>query len=94
MSAIVSESPTEASILARLLEGQLLDLSPGAAEYLLSIRFPDDDVARMNELSDKAQQGALLPHEQTELHSYIHVGNLLALMQSKARRRLAFLATR
>lgn len=45
----------------------------------------------MDELSEKAQQGALTAAERVELDSYVRVGNLLGLMQSKARRRLASL---
>ena len=33
------------------------ELSRGAAEYVLSIRFDDRDTARMNELSELARQG-------------------------------------
>ena len=40
----------------------------------------------MNALSALAQDGALTPEEEAELDSYIHVGNLLAVIQSKARR--------
>ena len=79
---------TEASILSRLLDLRAGALTPAAAEFLLTIRFPDDDVARMNTLSGLAQRGALAADQQTELDSYIHVSNLLALMQSRARRLL------
>jgi hypothetical protein len=44
--------PTEAAILARFIERAQTGLSPGAAEYLLSIRFDDRNIARMNELSE------------------------------------------
>ena len=78
---------TEAAILSRLIQ-EGVDLSPGAAEYLLSIRFDDSDVERMNELSELAREGKLSPEEESELDGYIHVGNLLGVMQSKARRAL------
>jgi hypothetical protein len=42
----------------------------------------------MNELSELARQGRLTREEQAELDSYVHVGNLLAVMQSKGRRAL------
>ena len=42
----------------------------------------------MNELSELARQGKLTSEEQAELDSYLHVGNLLAVMQSKGRRAL------
>jgi hypothetical protein len=42
----------------------------------------------MNELSELARLGALGTTDAAELDSYIHVSNLLAVMQSKARRSL------
>jgi hypothetical protein len=88
MSSHIASANTEAAILGRLIEIEQQELSRGAAEYLLSIRFTDRDVARMNELSEQARQGKLSEEDQAELDSYIHVGNLLAIMQSKGRRAL------
>ncbi len=42
----------------------------------------------MNELSAKARAGTLTEMEAQELDSYLHIGSLLAVMQSKARRLL------
>ena len=88
MSSQIASPNTEAAILARLIEIGQEELPRGAAEYLLSIRFDDRDTARMNELSEMARQGKLTGEEQAELDSYIHVGNLLAVMQSRGRRAL------
>jgi hypothetical protein len=66
-------------------------LSQSVAAYSLSVRFGEHDVARMNQLSETAQQGQLTAEEQAELDSYLHVSNLLAIMQSKGRRRPAAL---
>ena len=79
---------TEAGILARLIQTRQDDLSRDAANYLLSLRFDDRDISRMNELSELARLGALPTTDAAELDSYIHVGNLLAVMQSQARRSL------
>jgi hypothetical protein len=79
---------TEAGILARLIQNRQDHLSRDAAHYLLSFRFDDSDVLRMNELSEMARLGTLSDAEAAELDSYIHVSNLLAVMQSKARRAL------
>jgi hypothetical protein len=86
MSTQLTTPNSEAAILGRLMEKQGCDLSPAAAEYLLSIRFEQQDIARMNELSELARQSALEPQEQAELDSYIHVSNFLGMMQSRARR--------
>lgn len=88
MSTQTATPNTEAAILARLIQLGQEELSRGAAEYLLSIRFDDRDAARINELSDLARQGQLTSEQQAELDSYIHVSNLIATMQSKARRAL------
>jgi hypothetical protein len=88
MNSQVTSSNTEAAILARLIQIGEDQLSRGAAEYLLSIRFGERDIARMNELSELARQGKLTSQEQAELDSYLHVGNLLAVIQSKGRRAL------
>jgi hypothetical protein len=88
MNSQVTSSNTEAAILARLIQIGEDQLSRGAAEYLLSIRFGERDIARMNELSELARQEKLTSQEQAELDSYLHVGNLLAVIQSKGRRAL------
>ena len=88
MSTHAGSQNREAAILARLIQIEQGELPRGAAEYLLSIRFGDRDTARMNELSELARQGKLTGEEQAELDSYIHVGNLLALMQAKGCRAL------
>jgi hypothetical protein len=86
MSAQLTAPPTEAAILGRLMERQDHDLSPEAARYLLSIRFEEQDIARINELSELARQGSLNTRDQAELDSYIHVSNFLGTLQSRARR--------
>jgi hypothetical protein len=88
MSSYNTSPNTEAAILSRVIQVEERELSQGAAEYLLSVRFGEPDIARMNHLSETAQQGKLTAEEKAELDSYLHVSNLLAIMQSKARRAL------
>jgi hypothetical protein len=59
MSSQITSPNTEAAILSRVNQAEDENLSRGAAEYLLSIRFGEHDVARMNELSELARQGKL-----------------------------------
>jgi hypothetical protein len=42
----------------------------------------------MDVLAEKARKGALEEEERAEAENYEHVGHLLAMMQSKARRSL------
>lgn len=89
MSSQAITPNTEAAILARILiESDEAELSPEAARYLLSIKLPSKDEERVNELSAKARAGTLTEAEMQELDSYLHIGSLLAVMQSKARRLL------
>ena len=83
-SQLLSPNP-EAAIWARLMEAQKNELSPEAAEFLLSVDFSDDDRRRMLQLAERSEAGALTAQEQAEFDGYLHIGNLLAVMQSKAR---------
>jgi hypothetical protein len=89
MNSQLVERNTEAGILARLIQTRQDNLSRDAANYLLSFRFEDRDISRMNELSELSRLGTLAAADETELDSYIHVSNLLAVMQSKARQSLS-----
>ena len=76
---------SEAAIWARLIESQDRELSSGVAEFLLSIDFAEGDRQRMLELAERSEAGTLTAEEQAEFDGYLHIGNLLAVMQSKAR---------
>jgi hypothetical protein len=55
------------------------------ARYLLSLEFQPGDVDPMNLLAARSRSGLISPEEEAELVSYLHVGNLLTIVQSKAR---------
>jgi hypothetical protein len=76
------------SILARVIEADQSEMTPDVARYLLSMRLPRADSARVDELSAKARAGTLTDQETAELDSYLHIGSLLAVMQSRARKLL------
>jgi hypothetical protein len=75
----------ETAILERIIEPTEGDLPPEAATFMLRLDFSESDHRRMTELSRKASDGSLSPEEQEELDGYIHVSDLLAFVQSKAR---------
>jgi hypothetical protein len=87
MSSQVIIPNTEAAMLGRLIQATD-SISRDVAEYLLSIDFGADDMERMNLLAERAREGNLKPEEAAELDSYLHVGSLLSILQSKARRLL------
>jgi hypothetical protein len=76
---------TEADILSRLIDPSNPSLTPDAARALLQLQYADSDHARMEELATKSNQGVLSPEERRELESYVFVGDVLALLKSKAR---------
>jgi len=86
MSSQVVTPNTEAAILARIIQSEERELTPEVARYLLSMKLPSSDEERVNELSAKARSGSLTDSETQELDSYLHIGILLGVMQSKARR--------
>lgn len=79
---------SQGEILIRVIDPNMADLSPDAARSLLRLQFSDEDKGRMDELADKARQGALSTAEQAEIENYERVNNLLGILKSKARRSL------
>jgi hypothetical protein len=85
MSSQALSLNSEAAIWARLMQAQKDQLSSEAAEFLLSIDFGEGDRQRMLHLAERSEVGTLTAEEQAEFDGYLHIGNLLAVMQSKAR---------
>jgi len=86
MSSQALARNTEAAILARVIEADESEITPDIARYLLSMQLPGADRDRVNELSEKARSGSLTEAEGAELDSYLRIGSLLGVMQSRARR--------
>jgi uncharacterized protein YnzC (UPF0291/DUF896 family) len=76
---------TETAILSRAINPAQASLTPEAAQSILDIKLTESDVARRDELADKAREGTLTPEELNQLESYRHVGRILELMKAKAR---------
>ena len=85
MSIAIPES-SQLSILKRLFEEQ--EMSPELAEFIHRLRFPQRDIDRMTDLSAKVAESSLTHSEDEELENYLFVGGILAILQSRARRRL------
>ena len=79
---------SEAAIFARLFEGQNGILSQSVARKLLDLNFSESDQQRMEELAQRNQQGRLTAQEREEFANYVKVGDLLAILHSKARQSL------
>lgn len=85
MSPITLSTRSPAAIWERVLLPAKQDVSLEQSQYFLRLRFPPRDVRRMNALSSKARQGTLNPEEDEELETYIRIGHLLGILQSRAR---------
>ena len=83
-SRLVSPN-SEAAIWARLMHAQKDELSPEAAEFLLAMDFEESDGQRMLQLAERSEGGTSTAAEQMEVDGHLHAGNLLTVMQSKAR---------
>jgi hypothetical protein len=79
----------ESAILTRVIAPATGDLSTSAAQAFLGLSFPPSDIERMNSLAEKNRRGEADERELEELEHYSRVGNLLNLLQSKARRSLS-----
>lgn len=79
---------SEAAIFSRVWEDEKKALSPTVARHVLKLRFSKTDQARMHELAAKNRAGELTAEETDELDNFVKVGDLLALLQSRARQRL------
>ena len=80
---------SEAAILNRLIQPESGDWPQAAAEAILRMGFHETDQARMTVLLEKAKAGELTNEESGALEHYRHIGKLLELMKSRARRSLA-----
>ena len=74
-----------AAIFARLWEGER-GLTVSVARHILKLTFRDSDKARIHELAQRNQKGELTRQELDELDDFIKAGDLLAILQSKARK--------
>jgi hypothetical protein len=75
----------QGDVLREILKPGEGTLPPELAEYLLTLRFNDARLARVKELAEKSNDGTLTPSEREEFESYVFLGDLLALIHSKAR---------
>jgi hypothetical protein len=85
---IMVASADSATIFRRVIDPERGTMSPELARFVLDLDFPAEDHARFEELSDKAQTGALSAEEARELDNYLHVDNLLTILRLKAERSL------
>jgi len=77
-----------AAIFSRVWEGETGSLSVPISKHVLKLGFGVADTQRMQELIERNREGKLTDAELEELDNFIKIGDLLAILQSKARKSL------
>ena len=78
---------TERPLVDRLLEPLSRCIRGEGERELLTLRADGTLQARIDELADKCDEGALTADERAEYETYVRYGNFVAILQAKARRR-------
>jgi hypothetical protein len=79
----------ETAALDRLLDPLTSALTPAATRALVEFRADAATQARIAELGAKCNEGQLSPQERSEYEAYVRAIDLIAVLQSNARRLLA-----
>lgn len=72
-------------VLEKLLEPISRSFNPASARALAEMEADPVAQERVAKLAEKCNQGTLTPVEQQEYETYVHAGNLIAILQAKAR---------
>lgn len=80
---------TATDLLSTYLQPIGEEMTPQLARRILSATPSDELVARVHELSDKANEGTLTVPERAEYEQYVDVGDAIGILKAKARRLLS-----
>jgi len=80
-----TKSTTEIDIWTDVLMPDVHDMSEPEANAVLRWRFNDRAEQRMEELATRNGQGVLTEPEREELEAYVQVGQVIGILQAKAR---------
>lgn len=75
-----------ASAIDRFLDPVTACLTPQVAERIAGVRLDPELLSRIEHLAQKANEGTLTAEEDDEYKDYVEGGDMLALLQAKARR--------
>ena len=77
--------------LDRMLEPVSDCLTPEVARRLAQMRADPELQARIDDLADRCTEGTLTAEEKLEYETYVRAGNLIGILQAKARKLLGTL---
>jgi len=72
-------------VLDRMLDPVRDVLTPEVAEALVNLRADATTQAQLDDFADRHAEGRLTPDEQAEYEALVAAGNLIAVLQAKAR---------
>ncbi|MDX1927942.1 MAG: hypothetical protein SFV81_15565 [Pirellulaceae bacterium] len=75
----------EIDIWNRVINPEKDDMTPPEANAVLRWAFAEDAKSKMEELAERNGRGELSDSEREELEAYVKVGQVLAILQAKAR---------
>jgi hypothetical protein len=81
--------PRSKSVLDRLLDPVAETLNARSAAAIVEIRLDPTARERIDELAAKANEGNLTVEERAEYEAYVNAMDMIAILQSKARKLLA-----
>ena len=80
---------TNGRVLKRILDPVSSSLNDEAARKLIGLKADRKAQARVAQLARKCNEGELTPDERDEYSTYVMAGELIAILQAKARILLA-----
>ena len=75
--------------LDRLLEPVSRALTPEVAKRLVALKADEQVQQRVDELLDRNAEGQITPEEKSELEALVAAGDMISILQAKARLLLA-----
>lgn len=79
------KSVSEVDIWEGILTSESSAISVAEANLVLRWRLPEQSAARMEKLAQLNGQGELSEAEREELEAYVNVGQVIGILQAKAR---------
>jgi hypothetical protein len=76
---------TYQEVLSEFFAADAPPMPPEAARWVLAMQLPDRRKERLLELLDLGNQGKLTEQQRHEMEAYRDAGNLISLLQAKAR---------
>ena len=76
---------TPAQLLGELMEPLGRALTPASARAILAVRAGEAAQERIADLASQCNQGTLTPDEKAEYQLLVEVGDVMALLQTRAR---------